>query len=155
MRAVVQRVKRAEVRVDDRVISQIGTGLCILLGVGPDDNAETARHLARRVASLRIFNDDAQKMNLDVLTVGGEALVVSPFTLHADSSRGHRPSFIGAAPPEIARGLCDSFAATLSQLGVRTSSGQFGAQMVVSLDNEGPVTIVLSHGEEAWAADAG
>jgi D-tyrosyl-tRNA(Tyr) deacylase len=155
MRAVVQRVSRAGVVVDGQQVGAIGPGLCVLLGVGPDDDATVADRLAHRVATLRVFADAEGKMNLDITAAGGEVLVVSQFTLHADTSRGHRPSFIRAAPPELAARLCDEFVAALRALGLKVGTGIFGAHMVVSIENDGPVTLVLSRGEPAWEADAG
>jgi D-aminoacyl-tRNA deacylase len=141
MRAVIQRVRRGQVSVEGRVVSSIGRGLVILLGVGPEDSEENARALARKIAMLRIFEDEQGKMNLSVLDVGGEAIVVSQFTLFADTRRGHRPSFSGAAAPEMARPLADRFAALLSEQGVPTQTGEFGAHMLVEIENDGPVTI--------------
>jgi D-aminoacyl-tRNA deacylase len=141
MRAVIQRVRRGKVSVDERVVSSIGNGLVILLGVGPDDTEENARALARKIAMLRIFEDDQEKMNLSVLDVKGEALVVSQFTLFADTRRGHRPSFSGAAAPDLARPLAERFTALLIEQGVPTQTGEFGAHMLVEIENNGPVTI--------------
>ena len=157
MRAVVQRVRRARVLLapDDAVIGEIGPGFCVLVSVGPTDTEATAARLAGRVAGLRICADETGRMNLDLRQAGGALLVVSQFTLHADTSRGHRPSFIGAAPPELARRLYDHFTDTLRRLGLAVATGRFGAHMQVELVNDGPVTIVLSSGEPAWAADAG
>ena len=155
MRAVVQRVSQASVTVDSREVGAIGTGLLILLGVGHQDEEATARRLAQRIAALRVFADAAGKMNLDVRQAGGAALVVSQFTLHADASRGHRPSFVAAGPPDVARGLCETFAGALRAHGITVASGEFGATMDVALVNDGPVTIVLSSGEPPWEADAG
>jgi D-aminoacyl-tRNA deacylase len=148
MRVVVQRVSRASVGwQDDHGGTQhreIGRGLAILVGAGPDDDAEQADRLADKVAQLRIFPDAAGRFNLSLCDVGGEALVVSQFTLYADATRGRRPSFIRAAAPDCARELCQRFADRLVGLGIPTRTGSFGAQMTVSLDNEGPVTIALS-----------
>jgi len=155
VRAVVQRLTRARVEVGGLEVGAIGPGLCILVAAGPEDDEAVARHLAERVASLRIFGDDAGKMNLDLGAAGGEVLVVSQFTLYADTSRGHRPSFVGAAPPELARRLCDVFAQALRGAGGRVATGEFGARMSVELVNDGPVTIVLTSGEGPWEADAG
>ena len=155
MRAVVQRVSRASVRVDGETVGEVGAGLCVLLSVGPGDDAARARHLAGRVATLRIFADDAGRMNIDLAQAGGQILVVSQFTLHADTSRGHRPSFIGAAPPAQARELCDVFVEALRERGLAAATGVFGAHMEVELCNDGPVTLVLSSGEDPWPADAG
>lgn len=155
MRAVVQRVTRAAVRVDGEVVGSIGPGVCVLLGAGPKDDERTAERLAERIATLRIHADEAGRMNLDLATVGGEVLVVSQFTLYADSSRGHRPSFIGAGPPELGRRLCDAFCQALRRRGLGVAEGVFGTHMQVALENDGPVTIVLSSGEGPWPADAG
>jgi D-aminoacyl-tRNA deacylase len=155
VRAVVQRVTRAEVRVDGEVVGRIGHGLCVLLGAGPEDGESTARHLAERVATLRIHADEQGRMNRDLAATGGEVLVVSQFTLYADTSRGHRPSFVRAGPPELGRQLCDVFCAALRERGLSVAEGVFAAHMQVALENDGPVTIVLSSGEGPWAADAG
>ena len=155
MRAVVQRVSRAAVSVDGESTGAIGSGLCVLLSVGPDDDDRVAERLAGRVATLRIFPDAAGKMNLDLAAARGAVLVVSQFTLHADTSRGHRPSFLGAAAPAQAAELCRVFCDALRGLGLVVASGRFGAHMQVELVNDGPVTIVLSSGEPPWEADAG
>jgi D-tyrosyl-tRNA(Tyr) deacylase len=155
MRAVVQRTARASVRVEDSTVGAIGTGLLVLLGVAPEDDDAIAERLAARVATLRIFADDAGRMNLDVAQIAGEVLVVSQFTLLADSSRGHRPSFIRAGDPAQAQRLCDAFVDALRARGLTVATGSFGAHMHVDLINDGPVTLVLSSGEEAWNADAG
>ena len=155
MRAVVQRVTGAEVRVGDEVVGAIGPGFCVLLGCGPDDTEATARHLAGRVATLRVLADEAGRMNRDLASTGGEVLVVSQFTLYADTSRGHRPSFIGAGPPELAELLCDAFSEELRRQGLGVATGRFAAHMRVRLENDGPVTLVLSSGEPPWPADAG
>ena len=123
---------------------EISRGLAILVGAGPADNLTEAERLADKVAQLRIFPDDAGRFNVSLEDIGGEALVVSQFTLYANSTRGRRPSFIGAADPDWARQLCKRFADRLTERGIPTRSGSFGAQMTVSLDNEGPVTIALS-----------
>lgn len=155
MRAVVQRVTTAEVRVDGEVVGAIGRGLLVLLGAGTDDTAETARRLAERIATLRVHEDPDGKMNLDLAVVGGEVLVVSQFTLYADTSRGHRPSFIRAARPEQAIPLVDAFCGALRERGLRVAEGRFGAEMAVTLTNDGPLTVVVSSGEPPWEADAG
>jgi D-tyrosyl-tRNA(Tyr) deacylase len=155
VRAVVQRVTRAAVTVDGDVVGQIGPGLCVLLSVGPADDEKVAERLCERIATLRIHADAAGKMNLDLATSGGAVLLVSQFTLHGDTSRGHRPSFIGAAPPDLARRLCDLAAATLRARGLTVAEGRFGAHMAVSIENDGPVTLVLTSGEPDWPADAG
>ncbi len=143
MRALLQRVRRASVSVDGQVVGSIGQGLCILLGVGPMDTAGMAATLAAKCAELRIFNDEAGKMNLSLFDVNGAALVISQFTLYADTSRGRRPSFSGAAPPAIAAPLVDAFAAALRDRGVPVETGVFGADMLVEIHNDGPVTIWL------------
>jgi D-aminoacyl-tRNA deacylase len=143
VRAVLQRVSRAEVRVADEVLGQIALGLVVLLGVGPDDDDATADLLARRVAELRIFEDEAGLTNRSLLDVGGEALVVSQFTLYADTRRGRRPGFTLAAPPELAERLYERFAAALRDLGLTIATGRFGASMEVELVNDGPFTIWL------------
>ena len=155
MRAVVQRVTHAQVRVDGEVVGAIGAGLCVFVGAGPEDDETSARHLAERIATLRIHADDRGRMNRDLHAVGGEVLVVSQFTLYADSSRGHRPSFVRAGPPELAERLCDVFCAALRERGLTVATGRFAAHMQVALENDGPVTIVASSGEAPWVADAG
>ena len=143
MRVVVQRVQRGKVSVGGRAVAEIGHGMVILLGVGPEDDDEKARYLARKIAMMRIFEDDEGKINRSVLDVGGEAIVVSQFTLYANTKKGHRPSFVGAAPPEIASPLVDTFAGYLREYGVPTQQGEFGAHMIVEIINDGPVTITL------------
>jgi D-aminoacyl-tRNA deacylase len=155
VRAVVQRVTGAEVRVGGEVVGAIGPGLCVLLGCGPADGEATARHLAGRVATLRVLADEAGRMNRDLAATGGEVLVVSQFTLYADTSRGHRPSFSGAGAPELAERLCEVFCQGLREHGLRVATGRFAAHMRVALENDGPVTLVLSSGEPPWPADAG
>jgi D-tyrosyl-tRNA(Tyr) deacylase len=131
------------VRVDDEVIGAIGDGLVVLLGVGPDDDESIGDGLARRVTELRIFDDADGRTNLSLMDVGGAALVVSQFTLFADTRRGRRPGFTGAAAPELAERLYLRFAATLRELGVEVATGRFGAVMAVELVNDGPFTIWL------------
>jgi D-aminoacyl-tRNA deacylase len=143
MRAVLQRVSRASVRVDNRTVAEIGGGLLILLGIGHGDDPEKARALAKKAAQLRIFSDEQGKMNLSVIDTGGSAIVVSQFTLYADTRKGLRPSFTDAALADIARPLVDGFAEMLRDLGVPTGQGEFGAHMQVDLVNDGPVTIIL------------
>ena len=143
MRALLQRVTRAEVRVGGRSVGSIGGGLLILLGVGHGDDEATADALARRVCELRIFEDDEGRTNRSILDVGGEALVVSQFTLYADTKRGRRPGFTDAAPPDLAIGLWRRMAAGIEAQGVRTALGEFGAEMAVELVNDGPFTIWL------------
>lgn len=145
MRAVVQRVTHGSVSVEGRLTAEIGLGLVILLGVGPADTEEQARALARKIAMLRIFGDENGKMNLSLLDVGGSAIVVSQFTLFADTRRGNRPAFTEAAPPDLARPLCDRFVEFLRENGVPTGTGEFGAHMVVDIQNDGPVTIWLEN----------
>jgi len=143
MRAVCQRVSEARVRVDGAVVGQIGPGLCVLLGVARGDSAETAAALAGKIARLRVFPDAAGRFDRALADVGGGALVVSQFTLLADTAKGNRPSFTGAAPPEEAEPLFDRFCAELRALGVPVEQGVFGAKMAVELVNDGPVTIVF------------
>jgi D-tyrosyl-tRNA(Tyr) deacylase len=143
MRALIQRVSRASVTVDEQIVSKIGKGLLILLGVGHGDGEEQAQFLADKIANLRIFEDEEGKTNLSVLDVKGEALVVSQFTLYADTRKGRRPSFTDAAPPEIAEPLVNHFAELLRRYGVPTQSGKFGEHMLVEIHNDGPVTIWL------------
>lgn len=147
MRALLQRASRAEVRVEGGTVGTIGPGLLILLGVGPDDTEATADELARRCAELRIFRDGDGRTNRSLLETGGEALVVSQFTLYADTRRGRRPGFTGAAAPELADGLWRRFASALERLGVRVALGRFGAEMEVELVNDGPFTIWLDSAE--------
>lgn len=143
MRAVIQRVAHASVTVDGECVSKINDGLLILLGIGPDDNEEKARLMTKKIAALRIFQDEADKMNLSVRDIGGSAIVVSQFTLYADCRKGNRPSFVGAAAPDIASPLVDRFIELLNEQGVPSQSGVFGAHMDVDLLNSGPVTILL------------
>jgi D-tyrosyl-tRNA(Tyr) deacylase len=143
VRLLLQRVSRAEVRVDGAVAGAIGRGLLALVGVGPDDTAAIARDFARTTAELRIFADAEGRTNLSVIDVGGEVLAVSQFTLYADTSRGRRPSFLRAGPPELGRALFESFAADLEACGVPVARGVFGAEMAVELVNDGPFTIWL------------
>jgi D-tyrosyl-tRNA(Tyr) deacylase len=143
VRALLQRVSRAEVRVGGAVVGSIGAGLVILLGIGHGDDEATADALARRVCALRIFEDDEGRTNRSLLDVGGQALVVSQFTLYADTRRGRRPGFTDAAPPELAEALWRRFAAGVEAQGVRVGLGEFGAEMAVELVNDGPFTIWL------------
>ena len=143
MKAVIQRVTRASVEVDGEVVGAIGRGLVVLLGVAQGDGIDDARRLAQKTAEMRIFGDSEGRFNLSLLDVGGEALVVSQFTLLADTHRGRRPSFTDAAPPEEAKSLVDAFEGSLRGLGVPVASGRFGAHMQVELVNDGPVTIIL------------
>ncbi len=143
MRAVLQRVRRGRVSVDGRTVAEIGRGLVILVGVGHGDTEEEARWIAEKCAVLRVFEDEAGKTNLSVLDIGGEAIVVSQFTLYADTRKGRRPSFIRAAPPEVAEPLVERFAVILRERGVPTQTGVFGAHMLVEIENDGPVTVLL------------
>jgi D-tyrosyl-tRNA(Tyr) deacylase len=143
MRALLQRVTRAEVRVEGGVTGRIGVGLLVLLGVGPDDDEAVGAALARRVTELRIFRDDEGRTNRSLIDVGGEVLVVSQFTLFADTSRGRRPGFIGAAPPDLAERLYERFCEQVEALGPRVGRGRFGAEMAVELVNDGPFTLWL------------
>jgi D-tyrosyl-tRNA(Tyr) deacylase len=143
MRAVVQRVRRARVIVEDQVIGQIDQGLLVLLGVAKDDTLEQARWLADKVVGLRLFNDEEQKMNRSVAEVGGGVLVVSQFTLYGDCRKGRRPSFIDAAGPELAVPLYEAFVDAVKALGIPTATGRFGAMMQVELVNDGPVTLIV------------
>lgn len=143
MRILLQRVAHARVSVDNQVIAEIGSGLVLLVGVGPTDGEDQARYLAGKIANLRIFEDQDGKMNLSLLDVGGGALVVSQFTLFADTRKGRRPSFTDSAPPDIAQPLVDRFVSLLEEQGVPTQSGEFAAHMLVEIANDGPVTILL------------
>ena len=143
MRVVIQRVSRAAVAIEDQTVASIGRGLLVLVGVAQGDNEAEARRLAQKCAELRIFSDAEGKFNLSLLDVGGEALVVSQFTLLADSRKGRRPSFAEAAPAEVAEPLVDAFAGAMREVGAAVQTGRFGARMTVELANEGPVTIVL------------
>jgi len=147
VRALLQRTTGARVRVDGDVVGEIGPGLVILVGVGPDDTEVVAVELARKAAELRIFRDDEGRTNRSLLAVGGAALVVSQFTLFADTRRGRRPGFTGAAAPAIAAELVERFAAALRALGVEVAQGRFGAEMAVELVNDGPFTIWLDTDE--------
>jgi D-tyrosyl-tRNA(Tyr) deacylase len=147
VRAVIQRVSRASVTVAGERLAEIGQGLVVLLGVAAGDTAEDAQKLARKTAELRIFSDADGRFNLSLLDVGGEALVVSQFTLLADTRKGRRPSFTRAAPPEEAEPLVEAFAAALRETGVGVGMGRFGARMLVEIHNQGPVTILLDSEE--------
>lgn len=143
MRSVIQRVTRAAVRVDAEVVGEIEAGLLVLLGVATGDTEADADTLAGKIARLRIFENEAGRFDRSLLDMGGAALVVSQFTLIADTAKGNRPSFSGAAPPEEAERLYERFCAARRDLGVTVAQGAFGARMEVELVNEGPVTIVL------------
>jgi D-tyrosyl-tRNA(Tyr) deacylase len=143
MRIVLQRVSQAKVTVEDQVIAEIGPGLVLLVGISPTDGEEQARYLAEKIANLRIFEDQEGKMNRSLLDVGGSAIVVSQFTLYADTRKGRRPSFTDSAHPSIAEPLVERFATLLDEIGISTQSGEFGAHMLVDIANDGPVTILL------------
>ena len=143
MRALLQRTTGARVRVDGETVAEIGRGLVVFVGVGPDDTEAVADSLARRIADLRIFDDGAGKTNLSLLDVRGDALVVTQFTLYADTRRGRRPGFTGAAQPELAERLYLHLANALRAVGVTVATGRFGASMAVELVNDGPFTIWL------------
>ena len=143
MRVLLQRVTRAEVSADGTVLGSIGAGIMALVGVGPDDNAATASTLASKTVDLRIFRDADGRTNRSLLDVGGAMLVVSQFTLYGDTRKGRRPSFIGAAPPDLAAELVEVFAAAVEARGVEVGRGRFGAEMTVELVNDGPMTIWL------------
>ncbi|MFZ0296653.1 MAG: D-aminoacyl-tRNA deacylase [Candidatus Sulfotelmatobacter sp.] len=147
MRAVVQRVSRAQVSVNEEITGKIGLGLLVLLGVGRDDTEDDASYLVRKIAGLRIFEDDTGKMNRSILDVGGSVLAVSQFTLYADVRRGNRPSFDAAAPAEKARQLYEFFVVQMLAAGLVCETGRFQEMMKVELVNEGPVTILLDSGK--------
>ena len=148
MKAVIQRVKSASVSVDDKIIGEIATGFLILLGVEQSDTQDDLDYLVKKTIGLRIFKDDNKNMNLSIKEVGGEALVVSQFTLCADTSRGRRPSFIKAANPEEADSMYQQFCEQLTMNNLSVQTGKFGAMMDVSLVNDGPVTILLDSREK-------
>jgi D-tyrosyl-tRNA(Tyr) deacylase len=143
VRALVQRVSQASVRVDGREVGAIDQGLLVLLGVAPDDGEDQARWLARKLSMLRIFQDPQGRMNLSVQDVGGAALVVSQFTLYADCRRGNRPSFVRSAQPQLAEPLYERFCELLAEQDLRVERGVFGALMDITLVNHGPVTVVV------------
>jgi D-tyrosyl-tRNA(Tyr) deacylase len=143
VRAVVQRVREARVLVDGETVGEVGAGLCVLLGVAREDDEAAAGRLAGKVARLRIFENADGKFDRSLVEVGGAALVVSQFTLLADTAKGNRPSFSGAAPPGVAEPLYETFCAALEREGIGVARGRFGARMAVELTNDGPVTIVL------------
>lgn len=143
MRLLLQRVKRGSVSVDSRLVAEIGKGLVILIGVGHYDSEKEAKFLAEKAAALRIFEDAEGKMNFSLQDVGGEALVVSQFTLYADTRKGRRPAFTDAAAPQLAEPLVEIFAQHLRSLGIPTQMGVFGAEMLVEILNDGPVTIYM------------
>ncbi len=147
MRIVVQRVSRARVTVEEKTTGEIAAGLVILLGVGKEDSPATAVAMAEKVANLRIFEDEAGKMNLSLLDVKGSALVVSQFTLYGDARGQRRPSFVSAAPPDLAKKLYEDFCRAMRSLGISVRTGIFQATMSVELVNEGPVTILIDSGK--------
>jgi len=147
VRAVVQRVREAQVAVDGEVVGAIGHGLCVLVGVATDDSAAEAELLSRKVLALRVFDDDAGQMNRSLDDVGGALLVVSQFTLHADCRRGRRPSFAAAAPAPLARALYDHFVTAARATGAAVETGRFQARMTLALVNDGPVTLLLDTAE--------
>jgi D-tyrosyl-tRNA(Tyr) deacylase len=146
VRALVQRVSDARVRIDGTVVAEIGSGLCVLVGVTHDDDDAVARKLADKVWNLRVFPDDNGVMNVPVADAGGEVLVVSQFTLYGSTGRGRRPSWVDAARPEQAEPLVRAFADALRALGATVATGEFGADMQVELVNDGPVTLMLESG---------
>ena len=148
MKAVIQRVKSASVSVDDKIIGEIATGFLVLLGVEQSDTQDDLNYLVKKTIGLRIFKDGNKNMNLSIKDVGGEALVVSQFTLCADTSRGRRPSFIKAANPEEADSMYQQFCKQLTMNNLSVQTGKFGAMMDVSLVNDGPVTIILDSREK-------
>ncbi len=143
MRALVQRVTRASVRVGDELVGEIGAGLCVLVGVTHDDTPADAEKLAAKVHGLRVFDDDTGVMNRSLAETGGAALVVSQFTLYGDTRKGRRPSWVGAAPPEQAEPLIEGFVGALRELGTPVETGRFRADMAVELVNDGPVTLLI------------
>ncbi len=152
----MQRVTQAQVTVAEELVGAIGPGLLVYLGVGRADDELVAQHMARRLANMRIFPDSEGRMNRSLLEAGGGVLVVSQFTLFADLHRGHRPSFMAAAAPDLGVQLCAAVATALFSLGVTpVAQGRFGAHMLVESCNDGPVTIVASAAEQPWAADCG
>ncbi len=143
MKALIQRVKNASVNIDNKEFSSTSQGLLVLLGIGAMDDESKIKTLADKICNLRIFEDENGKMNKSLLDIGGEMMVVSQFTLYADCSAGRRPSFINAAKPEIANDYYEKFVSYIKTLGIKTETGQFGADMKVSLINDGPVTIMV------------
>lgn len=143
MKAVVQRVKKARVKINGKMVGEIKKGLLVFLGVKPDDTEKDVGFLADKILNLRIFQDKQDKMNLSLLDIKGEVLIVSQFTLYGDCSKGRRPSFVGAAPPEMAEKLYEQFIEQIKKSGLKTQTGKFGAMMDVELVNDGPVTLTL------------
>lgn len=147
MRIVAQRVTRASVSVGGRMCGAIESGFCLLVGVAPGDTEDDVRALADKIVNLRVFSDDAGKMNRSLADVGGRILAISQFTLYADCRKGRRPSFTAAAPPELGEALYDRFVQLLRERGVHVETGEFGAEMLVEILNDGPVTIILDTDE--------
>ena len=144
MKLVVQRVKKSNLKIKNKLYSSINTGMVILIGISKNDNYEMAKELASKIIKLRIFNDDNEKMNKNIIQIKGEVLVVSQFTLYADTNKGNRPSFINAAKPELAISLYNYFIDELQKLiSSKVRTGKFGADMKIELINDGPVTIIL------------
>lgn len=148
MRAVIQRVSQAQVVVEGKIVGAIERGLLILLGIAPTDTRQQADWLAEKILGLRLFPDDAGKMNTSLIDIEGQLLVVSQFTLYGDCQKGRRPSFTAAAPPDVAKPLYEHFLMACKMLGIRTETGIFGASMQVSLTNDGPVTLILDTPEK-------
>lgn len=148
MRAVIQRVNRAKVEVNGETFSQIDKGLCILLGVHREDSQEDAKYISEKISNLRIFSDSSGRFNLSVKDIKGEILLVSQFTLLANCSRGRRPDFLDAAPPETAKEMFDLVSSLIQKEGIKVSTGVFQAHMTVSIENDGPVTIILDSREK-------
>lgn len=143
MRVVIQRVTEAAVSINEEISGKINKGLLILVGIGQDDHTEDIQWLTQKITNLRIFSDDDGKMNLSILDIKGEILLVSQFTLYASTKKGNRPSFIQSAPPTIAIPLYEQFIQSLKETGIAIQTGQFGADMKISLTNDGPVTIII------------
>jgi len=149
MRAVVQRVSKASISINGKIVGQINKGLVILLGVKNGDDQSDAKFLAKKCVNLRIFADNEGKFNLSALEVGGELLAISQFTLYGDTRKGRRPSFVEAAPPEISKPLYEKFVDYLRESGLKVATGEFGAMMLVEIHNDGPVTIILESKEQS------
>jgi D-tyrosyl-tRNA(Tyr) deacylase len=143
LRIVIQRVSSSRVSVSGRTVGEIGAGLCLLIGVAPGDDERAAQWAASKLVNLRIFEDSDGKMNRSILDTGGEILAISQFTLYADCAKGRRPSFTGAAEPSLANALYEFLTARLREMGVSVQTGVFGAEMMVDITNDGPVTIIL------------